>query len=446
VRTTSGGCVAAAALAGMLGAATAEAQVSLVDRVGVPGLRVTSAILGQPTDLGGRSESARPAPSPWRLAQRVGDPQAPAAAPRVNPWFVRVGYRPGYVLPIGDFTTGANASRQPVRWSQSMTVEVGWQADGTRAWHHAYGLPSYGIGFSGGRFDDGGELGRPLAVYGFFSWPFAQPRERLQLTADVGVGLAWNWRPFDPQANPYNTAIGSATTYQLDLGLYLRYLANPRVSLYAGVDATHWSNGGARQPNGGLNAVGPKVGLRLNASPQPLRSPSGTLPPFTPAWALVVGLAGGGKGVTGTTTSALPGPERLGRFGAASATVDMQRHFYRYGRLAAGADVTYDGSTGSRVDLVDGERVATRVGMSQRFAMGLYGGYEHVIHRLGVIAQAGYQVWRAYGHPGRPRFYQRYGLRYYLSERLWTTMAVRVDRRGRSDFIEFGGGYRLRWE
>lgn len=327
-----------------------------------------------------------------------------------------------------------------------MTVEVGWQADGTRAWHHAYGLPSYGIGFSGGRFDDGGELGRPLAVYGFFSWPFAQPRERLQLTADVGVGLAWNWRPFDPQANPYNTAIGSATTYQLDLGLYLRYLANPRVSLYAGVDATHWSNGGARQPNGGLNAVGPKVGLRLNASPQPLRSPSGTLPPFTPAWALVVGLAGGGKGVTGTTTSALPGPERLGRFGAASATVDMQRHFYRYGRLAAGADVTYDGSTGSRVDLVDGERVATRVGMSQRFAMGLYGGYEHVIHRLGVIAQAGYQVWRAYGHPGRPRFYQRYGLRYYLSERLWTTMAVRVDRRGRSDFIEFGGGYRLRWE
>src|SRR6266851_9469051 len=125
-----------------------------------------------------------------------------------NSWFLRVGYSPARVLTASPFGTGANDAR-------TLTVELGRQTDGTRDWHRVYNYPSYGVGFYAGRFDHERELGRPLATYGFFSWPFPVSR-RAQVTADVGIGVSWNWTAFDRKTNPTNTALGSDVAYHVD--------------------------------------------------------------------------------------------------------------------------------------------------------------------------------------------------------------------------------------
>lgn len=385
----------------------------------------------------------------WLLAlcvlAGVGGAQAQDVQPQRNPWFVRFGYTPAFVLPVGPFVSGENAAGTPIQWNQSVTFEVGRQSSGDRPWHRLYEFPSYGLGFYAGHFDNQKELGSPVAVYAFLSWPFVRPWERLHVTTDLGLGLAWNWNEYDPDKNPYNTAIGSNVTYQFNWGFYLRYLASERVSLYTGVDFTHWSNGGTQTPNGGVNVIGPKVSLRYNLAPQPMRPVSKPWPPFTPAWEFVAGGAGGSKNVNARTNVDPDTVDRNRDFGAFNVTVGLQRHVYHFSKLAGGADLTYDGSVGSRVDVVNGAVVDSRAPTGERFALGLYGGYEHVFHRLSLIVQVGYNVWRGYDDPAFPRVYQRYGFRWNFSERFWGTLAARTIHGGKASFIELGGGYRVRW-
>jgi hypothetical protein len=79
----------------------------------------------------------------------------------------------------------------------------------------------------------------------------------------------------------------------------------------------------------------------------------------------------------------------------------------RYGKVAAGTDLTYDGGAGAKVDIIEGNPVQWRPGAGQRLAIGLYSGYEHVI------------------------------------ERFWVLFAIRSIEGRRADFLEVGAGYRI---
>jgi len=365
--------------------------------------------------------------------------QQPAEPPPQNLWFVRAGYSPVRVLAASQFQSGDDVAR-------ATTIEIGRQTDGTRDWHRVYNYPAYGVGFYAARFDHEHELGRPFAAYGFFSWPFPLST-RIQLTTDFGLGVAWNWNEFDPKTNPTNTTLGSDVAYHVDGGLYVRYLPTTRVHVYAGLNVTHWSNGATKQPNLGLAVVGPKIGVRYNVAPQVARPRARPedLPRFDPSWEFVVGVAGSPKNVTAATNADINVVDRRRDFGALNVTTGIQRHFYRFGKIAAGADVTYDSSTAARVDIVGGERVESRASLDRRFGVGVYGGYEHVIARFSVLLQLGDMVWRGFDDPDSSRLYQRYGSRFYLSDRWWTTFTVRTLRLRKASFMEFGLGYRARW-
>src|SRR5258705_13092966 len=181
-----------------------------------------------------RVACAQGAPAPDTAAEASGTASQ-------NSWFLRVGYSPAHVLAASPFGAGANEAR-------ALTVELGRQTNGTSDWHRVYNYPSYGVGLYVGRFDHERELGRPLATYGFFSWPFPVSR-RAQVTADVGIGVSWNWTPFDAATNPTNTALGSAVAYHIHSGVSLRFLAPERASGYAGLNITHWSHRATSPPN-----------------------------------------------------------------------------------------------------------------------------------------------------------------------------------------------------
>jgi hypothetical protein len=128
-------------------------------------------------------------------------------------------------------------------------------------------------------------------------------------------------------------------------------------------------------------------------------------------------------------------------FGAFTTTAAVQRHFYQFGKIAGGADVTYDGATGAHVDGSDRE---WRAGASERWGVGIYGGYEHVIGRFGALVQVGDTVARGFAHPNSSRLYSKYGWRYQLNNRVWSTMTIRTNGLWQANVLEFGLGYRIR--
>jgi hypothetical protein len=372
------------------------------------------------------------------LAQSDAVSDSQSASGPGSSWFVRGGFAPARVLASSQFKTEGDGAR-------AVNLEVGRQTDGSRDWHRVYNYPSYGVGFAAAWFDRDRELGRPYSTYGFFSWPFPVSR-RAQLVADVAIGVSWHWNEFDRQDNDANTALGSDVAYQVDGGLSLRVLATRHASVYAGLNLTHWSNGATRQPNLGLANVGPKVGIRYDFGPRTVlpRARAGDLPRFTPSWQLVAGAAGSVKSAVAKTSTNVALSDRWRRYGAGTATAAIERHFYRFGKAAAGGDFIYDGAAGARVEAVAGQRIDSRAPRDQRFGAGVYGGYEHLLAAVGILAQFGYTAWRGIEDEELPRFYQRYGARFYLGDRFWAIFAVRSTKFRKADHLEIGGGYRVR--
>jgi len=357
-------------------------------------------------------------------------------APESSPLFTRVSFSPAYVVSTNPFAvSGAMPAGRNVNTVPSFTVEIGRQTDGSQEWHHAYNLPAYGFGVSVGAIGSG--ISRPLDVYTFFSWPFARLSDRLQVSTDFGMGASWNWKALNHQTNAYNTVLGSNLNARIDWGFYLRYLATSQASLYAGLDFTHRSNGGMVQPDQGINVIGPSVGVRYNFAPERYRPPVNPPSAFHPSWEWIVGGTAGRKNVLDEQN------DLDHNFGALAVTTAFQRHFYRYGKVALGSDLMYDGSTGARV--VDPITDTVQSGaFGDRLALGLYGGYEHVIGRFGAIVQVGYKAFNGSDDPRAANLYERFGWRYHLGENFWGMFSVRAFDDRKADALEFGFGYRSR--
>jgi Lipid A 3-O-deacylase (PagL) len=314
---------------------------------------------------------------------------------------------------------------------------LGRRTDGSSEWHELYGMPSYGFGFSLASFRNGVEHARPVEAYAFFSWPFASITRRLDLTTDFGMGVSWNWKRINEVNGSSQDVLGSNLNARIDWGFYLRYLLTPRNVVSAGFDFTHRSNGGLVQPDRGINVIGPKVMLQYNLGAIGPETPSSydVHPPsgFHPSWDLIVGGSGVVKDVVEVT----------GRhnFGSFDLTAGPQWHSYPFGRIALGTDVIYDGSVGAITTLAPTSPENT----DGPWALGVYGGYEHIVGRFSPFVHLGYNVIRGLDDPDRPRAYQRFGWRYQANDRVFVTFAVRATEIRIAEALEVGAGYRLRW-
>jgi hypothetical protein len=352
-----------------------------------------------------------------------------------NPWFLRAGVTPAYILSPNPFLSSANQVGPPIRWTPNLTVEIGRQTDGNEEWHALYRMPSYGFGVSFVSFGNGVETGRPLEAYTFFSYPFAHLSDRLDVTTDFGMGLSWGWQK-DGKTHAPEDVLGSNVNARINWGFYLRYVSTPRITVYTGIDFTHRSNGGTVQPDRGINVIGPKVAVQYSLAPQASKRCDIDPPPFHPAWEFVVGGAGGVKNAIESRS-----PLVRADFGALDITAAVQRHFYRFGKITGGTDVMYDGATGAKLD---GAGKEWRTDAGQRWALGLYGGYEHVIGRFDALVQIGEIVARGFDTADSRRLYSRYGWRYQINDRVWGTFAVRADGVRNANVLEVGVGYRIR--
>src|SRR5690606_37751038 len=94
-------------------------------------------------------------------------------------------------------------------------------------------------------------LGNFVGAYGMISFPFVAS-EKFRLHGKLGAGIGYTPKHYDEVINPKNVAISSRLNALIVLGLDAKfYFQKNWITL--GVDLTHFSNGGAKVPNLGLN-------------------------------------------------------------------------------------------------------------------------------------------------------------------------------------------------
>ena len=123
----------------------------------------------------------------------------------------------------------------------------------TSFWKNKWNHPKLGLAYSFLSFGDKEVLGFahsvfPNAYFNVFN------RERIKVQVSAGFGISYLTRTYQNQINETNNAIGSSINNISKIGIGLRHQFN-QISIRAGVDFTHYSNGGTKSPNSGINVV-----------------------------------------------------------------------------------------------------------------------------------------------------------------------------------------------
>jgi len=358
--------------------------------------------------------------------------------------FIRGAYQGGWVIKTNDFLKGDNLSGEPIDSFRSARVELGWQTDGSRDWHHVYNFPSYGLGLYGADFDNDEEVGKPTSLYGFFAWPLARSG-RWTFSVQLAFGFTNDWKPYDPVNNPKNFAIGLGRSVHIEAGPYLRYRLARRWSVIGGVSGTHFSNGGTQLPNNGLNQVGPVVFARYDIDPPVKLPPRRTGIPYDKTWDWTVTFSWGKRNLN----LPLMDQELREKYGNQSyfignITVGAGYRFSYKSRVAFGLDLCYD-STVADLAAVDGYNHGynTHTSFGDELELGVFGGYEIYANRTHLFVHVGQKVITK-DVPGRlPKLYQRLGARQFVYRNVFVGLNVRFHEIGSADNLEWVLGYRL---
>lgn len=366
-------------------------------------------------------------------------------------------YQAGRVLPTNEFVKGDNAAGKPIDYYQSFSLKYGIDTDGSKYWEQLYKYPTWGFGIYGANFFNSEELGTPSSIYTFFRAPFIK-RRKWSFNYRAMFGFSYNWKPFDPNVNPFNYAIGSYNTVFVDAGISLGYDLTDRIDVNLGGSFTHFSNGATRVPNMGINLMSPFVELKYSFKdrPKPIKQPEQE---YKKNWEYVALIALSRKQLafdtSETTNEFVPQTYDIITF---STGVNYQvNHLVKFG---AGIDFGYDEAHNSYVTYKDGVVIPMNAGTGNKFALGIYPSFELVINKVSVVVQPGWYIWREENQI--PEYtpengaisptqvsnlsYQRIGLKYHIiKDRVFVGFNVRAFNFSIADYLEWNFGYRIKW-
>ncbi len=365
-------------------------------------------------------------------------------------------YQAGKVLPSNSFINGKNALGEPIDHYQSISVQFAFETDGRKLWQQLYNYPSWGFGIYGFRFFNKDELGTPMAFYSFFNAPFFRYK-KWSLNYNIGFGISYNWKPYHPTENPYNTAIGSLRTGFLDMGIHLNFQLGKYFDLQGGLTFTHFSNGAAKVPNFGLNSYAPRITLKYTFKGHPNKITREIIPKYKKQWEFILLFAYSKKQMafdtlwTDTVKWFVPEDYRIYNL---STTVNYQISYKV--KFGAGIDFGYDETYNSFITL-ENQQVIKQDGEGNKLSIGLYPSFELVIHKLSIIVQPGWYIYRYElsipettddNHVIAPRripadSYQRIGIKYHIIDNLFLGFSLRAYDFDVADYFEWNIGYRI---
>ncbi len=249
---------------------------------------------------------------------------------------------------------------------------------GKKSWHQQLKFPKGGVSLFYYHLGNKDLFGQAIGISPNITFPIFR-KNKIDSNFQLGWGIAYVSKRFDPIENPENNALGSninsLNTFKWQLG----YRINPEWKLNVGASFTHFSNGASQLPNFGINI--PAVTIGTVFTPNPIKKEDITtheIDPLKKRWGLSMHLdlaykelspAGGPR--YPFYVASLAGVYRLSAVQELSFGLDYEynKAVYTFGLHTAGF--------GSEAEA---RRAATRLGifLSDEFLLGNVGLYGQV--------------------------------------------------------------------
>lgn len=352
-------------------------------------------------------------------------------------------YQRGVVLQTNTFVSGANIEREKIDHFHAFSIRLSHQTNGSRDWERRFLNPRYGLGIYLADFFEVEQIGLPLAIYGFFAAPFRRGK-RLIFNYEFGFGFTFNWRSFDPITNQYNIALGAGRSFIIDAGANLSYALSPQLNIELGASLTHFSNGGIKQPNFGINTFAPKLLLSHHITAIQPRPKLAETSIHLPSNEYLLTFFGGSKNLIYDTISVELAEKWEGvNFPVFGINAVYHRHLTYKTKLGFGLGFSYDGSLAAQITIDEGELEPIPTSFINKLQLSAFLSYELSINHLAILLEPSFYVYRKKTVNQSPIFHQRIGVKYYFFDHLSLGITLRSYQFRVSDFVEWSTTYRF---
>lgn len=151
-----------------------------------------------------------------------------------------------------------------------LELDIGWHRASEEAWQQCHCLPKTGLSLAAWSYDNPDVLGHGATAM-FYLQPQFWVEKKFSFSIRAAMGLSYQNKPYDADSNPNNLSYSTRIAFPLQLGTAFHFRLNERWWLDVNTVYNHFSNGGMKQPNKGINWPSFGLGLTRYLEPPALR-------------------------------------------------------------------------------------------------------------------------------------------------------------------------------
>lgn len=327
-----------------------------------------------------------------------------------------LGYRHGLLLnhheELRDLYGGINPQGIEFTWLK--------QTDGSKDWHQVWNFPDIGINLAYYNLQDR-DLGFTVLSSVFLQKYIGDRSDKLQLSFKVAPGISYSNKIFKKGENDNNTFVSTKINMVMEGNFLAHYQLSDQTHAFGGISFSHYSNGGVRLPNSGINIPALTLGMTYTPHPSRITREYREIPNISRKVTAHLMYAGSLKAIN----------EESKELGYAW-TLSGYGHWRLNHRSAmtGGLDLFYNSTISERVDNPE----------ASEYRVGIHGGHDLTAGPTSLLLQVGYYIYRPVDVD--KSFYWRLGMKQQISPRFFAGLFLKAHM-GRADVLEWGLGYIL---
>ncbi|PLX04972.1 MAG: hypothetical protein C0594_08440 [Marinilabiliales bacterium] len=303
-------------------------------------------------------------------------------------------------------------------------IEYLKRTTGKKSYEQIHRLPYWGLGLSYNNLRNN-ILGNAAALYGFLEIPVIEKPKYL-FSYQISSGLGLLTKKFHPVENYFNLAIGSNINIYIGINFRNCYYITKKLALTGGFRLAHYSNGGTKKPNLGINIISLQAGIQYRfgeIAELNFKEKSITLPRKKTnlnTWYSI-----GFRSVEEASPTHYIYSSISGNY---AIYVSGKR------KIGAGLDLIFDESLRRSLIKAGYEEIKT----IYYFRPGIFLSHDFIVGNLDMYINAGAYIYSKWKNDGS--IYSRFGLRYHFKNQLFANISVKTHF-AKAQVIEWGVGY-----
>ncbi len=298
-------------------------------------------------------------------------------------------------------------------------LDLAWHKISQKAWESCMCYPKLGIALTYWGYDNKEILGQGITGLFYFE-PVFNTSGRVNYSLRAGLGLSYQNSPYDPVSNPDNLSYSTYLAFPLQLGGTVHFKIKSRWLLNGSLIYNHFSNGGVRQPNKGINwpSVGVGMAYYLKEFEFKKRANSHWRDKGSPQ-----------KRLDFTFFMAYEEPRDNLFLLSPGLEIKWSRQFARVSAYTLGGEIMYDNATGYVLERSEDNSSPEKAGLAV--------GHEFLLGKFVFSQQFGFYLINP--NPIHSDVYQRYGLVYRINKTLSTGINLKAHGHV-ANFLDFRAG------